>query len=257
MSDTLFVYGPLCHAPLRTVVLGLGHSVVEARASGVEVGRMVGTDQPALVKGNGEAAGLLVDCLDAGTRARADLFAAGLGFEPKILKVAVDGRGTVPARVYVPVGGAPELDGAWNLADWVATAAPIWIAAARETMQTAGGANPETLALRWPMAKLRAASRVRAGRIGATQVRSEFSADRDVDVLKERRPYTEFFALEDNDLRFRRFDGGWSAPVRRAGFVSGDAATVPTWPTPAARRWLPAGSCASGCSGRTRSIRPA
>ena len=48
----------------------------------------------------------------------------------------------------------------------------------------------------------------------------------DVLVLTRSEPYARFFALEEQDLRFRRFDGQLSAPVNRAAFVSGDAVTV-------------------------------
>jgi ADP-ribose pyrophosphatase len=48
----------------------------------------------------------------------------------------------------------------------------------------------------------------------------------DVQVQTRSEPYTGFFAIEEQDLRFRRFDGSLSAPVHRAAFVSGDAVTV-------------------------------
>jgi ADP-ribose pyrophosphatase len=48
----------------------------------------------------------------------------------------------------------------------------------------------------------------------------------DVQVLAKRRPYTGFFAVEEYDLRFRRFDGGMSDVVSRTAFVTGDAVTV-------------------------------
>ena len=56
-------------------------------------------------------------------------------------------------------------------------------------------------------------------------LRSGLAAD-DVEVLAERRPYTDYFSLIEQDLRFRRFDGGMSGAVTRAGLVSGDAATL-------------------------------
>ena len=39
-------------------------------------------------------------------------------------------------------------------------------------------------------------------------------------------PYAHFFAVEEYDLRYRRFDGALSPVINRAAFVSGDAATV-------------------------------
>ena len=57
------------------------------------------------------------------------------------------------------------------------------------------------------------------------EVRSGLSGD-DVEVLEQRRPYTNYFSMIEHDLRFRRFDGGMSARVTRAGLIAGDAATV-------------------------------
>lgn len=48
----------------------------------------------------------------------------------------------------------------------------------------------------------------------------------DVEIVSRSEPYARFFAVEEQDLRFRRFDGQMSAPVRRAAFISGDAVTV-------------------------------
>ncbi len=48
----------------------------------------------------------------------------------------------------------------------------------------------------------------------------------DVQVAGHRAPYKGFFAVEEYDLRFRRFDGGMSDVVSRTAFVTGDAVTV-------------------------------
>ena len=45
-------------------------------------------------------------------------------------------------------------------------------------------------------------------------------------IARERQPYARFFAVEEYDLRFRRFDGSLSDSVNRAAFVMGDAVTV-------------------------------
>ena len=48
----------------------------------------------------------------------------------------------------------------------------------------------------------------------------------DVVVAAQRQPYAKFFALEEYDVAWRRFDGGIGEPVTRAAFISGDAVTV-------------------------------
>jgi nudix-type nucleoside diphosphatase (YffH/AdpP family) len=48
----------------------------------------------------------------------------------------------------------------------------------------------------------------------------------DVAVLTRAERFAGFFAVEEQGLRFRRFDGALSDPVNREAFVSGDAVTV-------------------------------
>ncbi|WP_188526901.1 NUDIX domain-containing protein [Sinisalibacter lacisalsi] len=223
MSAPLFLYGTLCHAPLREVVLGLGHLVREAALPGYRVHWAEGGDYPVIVPGAGQATGLLVEGLDAEARARADLFERGFGYELREVSVEVEGGGAVAALAYMPeVEMAPGP--AWDLASWVENWGAIWVDAAREAL--AGDHDAAALARRWPMMKLRAATRLRAARAPGAVLRADHTAARDVEVIRARHPYTEYFALEDHDLRFRRFDGTMSAPVRRAGFIGGDAATV-------------------------------
>jgi len=49
---------------------------------------------------------------------------------------------------------------------------------------------------------------------------------KDVTVAALRHPYAQFFALEERDTGWRRFDGHMGRAVTRAVFVSGDAVTV-------------------------------
>lgn len=235
MSATRFLYGTLCHAPLREKVLGLGHVVSEARLAGHVVRQVAGGDYPVMEPGEGEAVGLLVEGLDAEAQARADWFEAGFGYRLVEVSVVVEGRGMVPASVYLP-DRTPATAHAWSLDGWAAQHAAVWVTAATEAMavfeaERGQGAQPGPgLGARWEMMKQRAASRLRAaGAAAGHRRRSGYSAGRDVAVLKPRHPYTGYFSLVDDDLRFRRFDGAMSARVRRAAFVGGDAATVLPW----------------------------
>lgn len=69
------------------------------------------------------------------------------------------------------------------------------------------------------------AHRARAAAATPAEVRRR-PLPQDVTVERRSEPYSRFFALEEQDLCFRRFDGAMSAPVHRAAFVSGDAVTV-------------------------------
>ncbi len=67
--------------------------------------------------------------------------------------------------------------------------------------------------------------RARAAQIvPATQRRVALPGD--VAVLTRAERFAGFFAVEEQGLRFRRFDGTLSDPVNREAFVSGDAVTV-------------------------------
>jgi nudix-type nucleoside diphosphatase (YffH/AdpP family) len=65
----------------------------------------------------------------------------------------------------------------------------------------------------------------RAAQAGPAEVRRRAQAG-DVQIAHRTEPYAEFFAIEEQELTYRRFDGEMSAPVHRAAFVSGDAVTV-------------------------------
>jgi len=71
---------------------------------------------------------------------------------------------------------------------------------------------------------IRASSRARGE---AAPVALRFQAGPgDVAVVAQRLPYARYFAVEEYDVAWRRFDGSMSEVVTRATFISGDAVTV-------------------------------
>lgn len=48
----------------------------------------------------------------------------------------------------------------------------------------------------------------------------------DVELIGRERRYAGYFALDRYQLRHRRYDGGWSAPIFREVFISADAVAV-------------------------------
>lgn len=220
----LFLFGTLCHDGLRAAVLGPGvGAAVAATLPGHAVCRVKGEAFPMLAPGGG-ADGLLVT-VDAEARARADFFELGFGY--RLREVSVEtAAGPVAALAYFPETEANTPDGPWRLDDWARDWAEIWIAAATEAVGYFGAIPPEELARRWPTITMRAASRVRARAAAPTTLRRRSDTGADVEKVRLRRPYCNYFMLEEQDLRHRRFDGGMSPLVTRAGFVGGDAATV-------------------------------
>lgn len=68
-------------------------------------------------------------------------------------------------------------------------------------------------------------TRDRAGRVAPASLRRAPVVG-DVRIAARSQPYAGFFAIEEQELRHRRFDGTLSAPIHRTAFVSGDVVTV-------------------------------
>ena len=95
---------------------------------------------------------------------------------------------------------------------------------AEDIMALHGILPPEAVAARLGSMAVRAMSRARV--VSApTEVRHRAGAG-DVVVAGQRLAYAKFFAVEEYDVAWRRFDGAMSAAVTRAAFLSGDAVTV-------------------------------
>lgn len=224
-GETFFFYGTLCHRPLLHAVAGRDLHAAPARLPGHRVDRAADAALPALrPEAGAAAAGLLVRDVGAEAAARLDFYATGLGYRAESRRVET-ADGPVTARVYLD--GAPHRAGQpWSLADWATHWGETAVAAAEEVMALRGTRPGAEIFGRYPLILVRASSRVRArAQTPPTEVRRK-AVPGDVEVLDWRQPYGAFFALEEADLRFRRFDGSLGDPVRRAVFVSGDAATV-------------------------------
>jgi nudix-type nucleoside diphosphatase (YffH/AdpP family) len=92
-------------------------------------------------------------------------------------------------------------------------------------MRLAGSVPEGTLRRRYPQMLTRAGARLRAGQAGPAGLRRSAAPD-DVSETRFRQPYADYFAVEEFDVRFRRFDGRMSEELTRAVFISGDAAVV-------------------------------
>jgi nudix-type nucleoside diphosphatase (YffH/AdpP family) len=101
----------------------------------------------------------------------------------------------------------------------------VWQATAGDIMALMGRASVAEVAARLGPMLVRGASRVRAAQSAPTALRHRAEAG-DVVVADLRQPYARFFAVEEHDVSWRRFDGAMSDSVTRAAFLSGDAVTV-------------------------------
>ena len=219
----LFLYGPMCHTPLRNVVLGKPSQgqaavLVDHALRGAE-------DQPwtqVVPQAGQHVPGLLLRSGTEDALARLTFHAAVLGLAARQMTISTD-DGDVVAWVHLIVGGGVGPD--WQASAWETRFAAAMVALAREVMARYGQVDPAVLAARRGPLLVRGASRVRAGS-PAPVVRRFAAGPPDVAITALRQPYAHFFAVEEYDLSYRRFDGSPSPVVTRAVFVSGDAVTV-------------------------------
>ena len=223
---SLFFYGTLCHPAFLAVVLGRDADTDLAMLSDHAVYWAKGQDFPIILeKAGAQANGHLVRGLSGADLARIRFYMAGFPVKTRNLVVQVGGVAET-ATGYFPETAALMPGRPWRLEDWVAKWGDTAIATAGDVMalygETDGGAKAGK---RRGAMLVRGAARVRAGAPGAATVRRAMQAG-DVVVAARHYPYANFFAVEEYDLRFRRFDGTMSGTVNRATFISGDAVTV-------------------------------
>lgn len=227
MDQTFFFYGTLCHLPLLSAVLGRSPQARRAALPDHRVAWALGQDFPLIEPAPGRSApGLLVEGVTEADRARLDFYEGGFAYRTRVLPVPVSGRGDVPAQVYFPDPGHWQAGGDWRLEDWAAVWGETVTASAGDVMALYGQKPAQAVAARRHPMLVRAGSRMRAAAEPAPATLRHAAGVGDVQVDARREPYAQFFAVEEYDLRFRRFDGVLSAPVTRAAFVSGDAVTV-------------------------------
>jgi nudix-type nucleoside diphosphatase (YffH/AdpP family) len=220
---SIFIFGTLCHAPLFAVVAGCDLDGRAARLPGQRVVWVKGASYPMLTEGSG-ADGLLVE-VDDSALARLDFYEACFDYHLQPVTVTTD-SGPVSAMVWRPAqaAGAPGAD--WSLNDWAAQWGALSTVAATEVIRQIGQTPPQVIGQRFGMIRSRAQSYLNAqswhrpGLVG-----HGFTRD-DVDIEAIRHPYSGFFCVEESRARFRRFGGGWSAPVERAMWRVSDAVTV-------------------------------
>ena len=206
----VFLYGTLLHAGHRAAVLGREVETAPATLEGWRRGRAGGAPWPALAPEAGaRVAGAAFEAGD-GDLARLDRYEGAHGYVREAVTLA-DGA---PAAAYLPGEGASGPAGEWSLEDWARDWAALAVEAAHEAMEEVGDLAPRMASIR----------RRAAARLAARAEGPDRSAE--VEVLRRTRRYSGFYALDEFELRHRRFDGDWSAPLTRAALVGFDAAIV-------------------------------
>lgn len=208
MGQRVFLSGLAAEAGLIGQVLG-PVAAHPARAETLAMVTAANGPWPVAMEGQGGVDGVMLD-LDPAALARLDHALRALGLEPLDLP-------GMAARAYLGRGAGA----AFPLSPMVAA---VVAATLDEILKLQNEIAPERLAARLHSMLVRAASRVRASSV-PTRLR-HMARPGDVTVARQRLPYAHFFAIEEYDVSWRRFDGEPSDTVTRAAFLSGDAVTV-------------------------------
>ena len=220
----IFVFGGERHPPVLKAVFGRMPDHEPAVLEGMQA--VLSRDHSfAILMPGGSVEGLLLRNMSADDLRRLDYYEAG--YEPAQCTVTLSASGQkVDAFVCLPRYPAEGSGAPFDFAEWTGRWGDTVAEAARDFMKGYDRGTPsEEQMRRYPLLLIRAGARVRAGRSDPTDIRRSADAG-DVEVLDHRQPYAAYFAVEEFDLRFRRFDGRMSDVLSRAVFISGDAAVV-------------------------------
>ena len=226
MAD-FFFYGTLRHAPLLALVLQrpvdrLG--VEGATLADHCVRRVAGQPYPVIESCLGQSAeGIVLRGLSQADLEALHFYEGGFGYTVKTVAVHLHHGETIEAQVYFPIPGQLPTDGPWELEDWERDWAATSLRAAEEMMAYQGRKTQEEIARIYPAMFRRASSWL------AAQARSEdpeHDLSQDVRVHAHKRAYVNFFAMEEMDLQFRRYDGSFSPVINRGVALVGRATVV-------------------------------
>ncbi|MGR3436073.1 MAG: NUDIX domain-containing protein [Shimia sp.] len=215
----LFLYGTLRHAPLREVV-ARSAAGAPGHLAGHGVFWAEGTSYPRIAVADGACEGLVLDASPE-ERARIDFYEAGFAYGLRTVTLA-DGT---EADLYWPGEDVPPPGAPFDLSEWIATWGETTVMAASEAMWHFGRLPADALPRLMPQMRARAAARLAKRALPAPD-RLAPPPEGPIEVTERRRVYGDFFTMEEAVLTHPRFDGGRSAPIRRAGFVGGDAVIV-------------------------------
>lgn len=220
---TVFLFGALGHRPLRSIVIGRDIAVEPAFLPGFRVVIAEDASRPTLIADGPGATGVVARDLSDDELARLSFYEGGHGYAEH--GVMLRDGGLLSAQVPVPGGKAPSSGVEFDLGAWAARWGETVTAAGHDYMRGYGQMPQQRLRDRYPQLLTRAGARIRARTGGPVQLRQQRDGG-DVEQVALRQPYAQYFAVEEFDLRFRRFDGGMSGVLTRAVFITGDAAVV-------------------------------
>lgn len=213
----VFLFGSIVQTPaLCLEVLGQDASGPQAAVAGRLVRGGSRWQGASLVEGDGSTEGRVLE-VSADSAARLAFYMEVLGAQPQTVSV-----GDAPALAY----GWPGAEAPWDAPAWTARWGDVMARVAHDVLLHQGRLSVAEMrgSLGMIVARAGAWCRAQAARAPAV-VQHGFTAQ---DVVTDRfdRPYMNYFAVEEREVRFRRFNEEMSPPILRAAFMMGDAVTV-------------------------------
>ncbi len=224
--NSIFLYGTLCHGPLRALVSGEEDGqLVPASLPDHAVYWARGESYPLIVSEPGSAAsGLLIVDPSPRAVARMDYYEAGFGYGLQTVTVDTE-SGPVTAKVYLPPPSGVVVGAPWDLDVWARTWGDLSCLAADEIMTDMDARPAVEVGRRFNSLRARAQARMNARDTAPTTLRRR-AVPGDVRVSRRRLAYSKFFSVEEYDFSHKRFAGGYGREVNREAFISADAVTV-------------------------------
>lgn len=222
----LFLFGTLRHPPLFEIVAGCAASAQDAVLHDARVLQAPDGDWPVLIDAPGARAEGALVVVDDTTLARLDFYVAIFDYERRPVSVATGGLRQA-AEIWRPrAAAATGGQRPWDLAAWSDAWGEVTCLAAEEMMRRMAWQSAADLRRVVGIIRARAQTVVDTGRWRRPN-RIGTGLGRDaVEIVDRQHPYENFFAIEETQVRFRRFDGITSDPVHRAVFRVADAVTV-------------------------------
>jgi len=222
MTVSLFLYGSLRDLALLEIVMGRSLDrldIADTTLSDHAVFAVKEGPFPMLLAQQGaQASGVLVRGLTEEDIARLNFYEGGFNYD--LIDVILDNGAA--AQVYFCAPDAWTKTVPWAFAQWFSDWSAMSRFAAQEVMGHYGQLSRLEVAEIFGQIRARAWSKVLA-----QQPKADHNVMRgQIEVLKKKRAYTGYFAVDEVDLRFERFDGAQSAQLKRSYFIAGDAALV-------------------------------
>ncbi len=223
----IFIFGTLRDLDHLEIVLGRRHEGRPAVLENMRVSLSKDVELPLLAEAPGrQADGLLLDGLTNAELERLDFYERIFDYVLQPLEVMCDGA-AVAAQAYRPAPGRFEpSERDWLLKVWQSKSGALMRTSAVEVMRMMGQFAPSEVARRMNVIETRAQARLNArAKPSSSRFKHGFTKS-DVQIVEQKIPHSEFFAVESVTLKHRTFQGGQSAEMNREVFVTADAVTV-------------------------------